>query len=66
MGYEEVSRPDSPQPAEGQLGQFPAAEGEDTMACQWEDCGRVFDHLPSLIEHIHNGALPTNAFCVSL
>ena len=30
-------------------------EGEDTIACQWEDCGRVFNHLPSLIDHIHNG-----------
>ncbi|OSC96980.1 hypothetical protein PYCCODRAFT_1440594 [Trametes coccinea BRFM310] len=25
----------------------------DTMTCQWEDCGKVFDHLPTLIEHIH-------------
>lgn len=32
-------------------------EGEDTMSCQWEECGRVFNHLPSLIEHIHNGTL---------
>ncbi|KIP05380.1 hypothetical protein PHLGIDRAFT_19733 [Phlebiopsis gigantea 11061_1 CR5-6] len=54
MAYEEASRPDSPQPTEGQLGQFPAAEGEDTMTCQWEECGKVFNHLPSLIEHIHN------------
>ncbi|KAI0694047.1 hypothetical protein BC835DRAFT_1275122 [Cytidiella melzeri] len=29
-------------------------EGEDTISCQWEECGRVFNHLPSLIEHIHN------------
>ncbi|KAH9939633.1 uncharacterized protein BXZ73DRAFT_43613 [Epithele typhae] len=25
----------------------------DTMTCQWEDCGRVFNHLPTLIDHIH-------------
>ena len=56
MGYEEASRPVSPQPAEGQLGQFPATEGDDTMTCQWEECGKVFNHLPSLIDHIHNGA----------
>ncbi|KAI0667451.1 hypothetical protein C8Q78DRAFT_982346 [Trametes maxima] len=24
------------------------------MTCQWEDCGKVFNHLPTLIEHIHN------------
>ena len=29
----------------------------DTMTCQWEDCGKVFSHLPTLIEHIHNGEL---------
>lgn len=51
----EISRPGSPLPGEGQLGQFPATEGDDTTTCQWEDCGKVFDHLPSLIDHIHNG-----------
>jgi hypothetical protein len=30
-------------------------EGEDTISCQWEECGRVFNHLPTIIEHIHNG-----------
>lgn len=34
----------------------PEGEGEDTMSCQWEECGRVFNHLPSLITHIHEGA----------
>ncbi|KAI0085224.1 hypothetical protein BDY19DRAFT_896934 [Irpex rosettiformis] len=29
-------------------------EDEDTIACQWEECGRVFNHLPTLIDHIHN------------
>ena len=69
VAYDEVSRPASPQPTEGQLGQFPVAapaEGEDTMTCQWEDCGRVFDHLPSLIDHIHNGAWSGSAVRVLL
>ncbi|KAH9927636.1 uncharacterized protein B0H18DRAFT_1002920 [Fomitopsis serialis] len=26
----------------------------DTMTCRWEECGKVFSHLPTLIEHIHN------------
>ncbi|KAH8081323.1 hypothetical protein BXZ70DRAFT_901225 [Cristinia sonorae] len=26
----------------------------ETIECQWEECGRAFDHLPTLIEHIHN------------
>lgn len=29
---------------------------DDTVTCEWENCGTVFDHLPSLIDHIHNGA----------
>jgi len=29
-------------------------EGDDTMSCQWEECGKVFNHLPTLIDHIHN------------
>ena len=56
----EISRPGSPQPGEGQLGQFPATEGDDTMTCQWEECGKVFDHLPSLIGHIHDGTRSIN------
>ena len=30
-------------------------ESEDSVTCQWDDCGVVFTHLPTLIEHIHNG-----------
>lgn len=29
---------------------------DDTVTCEWENCGIVFNHLPSLIDHIHNGA----------
>lgn len=43
-----VSRPGSPAPLDD------PAEA-DTVTCQWEDCGIVFTHLPTLIEHIHNG-----------
>ena len=48
-----TSRPGSPVAGEPSV----AVEGKrvDTMTCQWEDCGRVFSHLPTLIEHIHNG-----------
>ena len=31
-------------------------EMEDVITCQWEECGVVFGHLPTLIDHIHNGA----------
>lgn len=31
-------------------------EPEDSVTCQWEECGVVFTHLPTLIDHIHNGA----------
>ncbi|KZT18770.1 hypothetical protein NEOLEDRAFT_1159351 [Neolentinus lepideus HHB14362 ss-1] len=40
------SRPGSPSVTSGQ--------DTETVACQWEDCGKVFTHLPTLIEHIHN------------
>ena len=32
-----------------------ALDTEDSVTCQWEDCGKVFTHLPTLINHIHNG-----------
>jgi len=28
---------------------------EDSVTCEWGDCGSVFTHLPSLVDHIHNG-----------
>ncbi|KAA1470836.1 hypothetical protein DENSPDRAFT_836732 [Dentipellis sp. KUC8613] len=43
------SRPSSPAVIEA-----PDPNDEDTVTCQWEDCGIVFNHLPTLIEHIHN------------
>lgn len=47
-----ISRPGSP----ASQGAGRGAEEGDTMSCQWEDCGKVFNHLPTLIEHIHNGS----------
>jgi hypothetical protein len=29
---------------------------DDVATCEWDNCGKVFDHLPTLIDHIHNGA----------
>ncbi|KAG6817834.1 hypothetical protein H0H87_001666 [Tephrocybe sp. NHM501043] len=25
----------------------------DSVTCQWEECGQVFTHLPTLIDHVH-------------
>ncbi|KIM44562.1 hypothetical protein M413DRAFT_442530 [Hebeloma cylindrosporum] len=46
-----ASRPGSPMHL-----QFKAEplETNDVVTCQWEDCGVVFTHLPTLIAHIHN------------
>ncbi|EPQ53282.1 hypothetical protein GLOTRDRAFT_140134 [Gloeophyllum trabeum ATCC 11539] len=44
------SRPGSPASVNPQSN----SKDTDTVACQWEDCGKVFTHLPTLIEHIHN------------
>ncbi|KAF8216826.1 hypothetical protein K438DRAFT_1901439 [Mycena galopus ATCC 62051] len=29
-------------------------DSDDSVTCQWESCGIVYTHLPTLIEHIHN------------
>ncbi|EJF60853.1 hypothetical protein BD309DRAFT_207433 [Dichomitus squalens] len=47
-----VSRPGSPQTAEASM--LGEEQEADTMTCQWEECGKVFNHLPTLIDHIHN------------
>ncbi|KAG0697826.1 hypothetical protein DFH29DRAFT_944439 [Suillus ampliporus] len=46
-----VNQTGSPGPATAEQGE---AAGSDTMTCLWDDCGIVFSHLPSLIEHIHS------------
>jgi hypothetical protein len=45
-----VSQSGSPGPASAEQ----ETVGTDTMTCLWDDCGIVFSHLPSLIEHIHS------------
>lgn len=46
-----VSRPGSP--GSGAAEQL--LDEDDVATCRWNDCGRVFHHLPTLIDHIHNG-----------
>ncbi|KAF8883029.1 hypothetical protein BD779DRAFT_1541450 [Infundibulicybe gibba] len=48
-----VSRPASPSASQTNVSQLDPTE-EDSVTCEWDDCGRVYTHLPSLIEHIHN------------
>ncbi|KAF9524245.1 hypothetical protein CPB83DRAFT_861685 [Crepidotus variabilis] len=52
-----LSRAESPMQVELEL--------EDSVTCQWEDCGIVFTHLPTLIEHIHDhiGVHKSNYTC---
>jgi hypothetical protein len=38
----------------------------DSVTCQWEDCGKVFTHLPTLIHHIHNGKFRLVLGCMPL
>ena len=28
---------------------------DDSVTCLWDNCGVVYTHLPTLIDHIHNG-----------
>ena len=28
---------------------------DDSVTCLWDDCGKVYTHLPTLVEHIHEG-----------
>jgi hypothetical protein len=56
-----VSRPGSPREGGYANGAAAAATAgavpdTDTVTCLWEDCGVLFTHLPTLIEHIHKGA----------
>ncbi|KAJ7699491.1 hypothetical protein B0H16DRAFT_1349099 [Mycena metata] len=32
----------------------------DTVICQWEQCGLVYTHLPTLVEHIHSVHIGSN------
>ncbi|KAF9487735.1 hypothetical protein BDN71DRAFT_1458177 [Pleurotus eryngii] len=46
-----ISRPNSPDSS------HPGDEQpivEDSVTCEWDGCGKVYTHLPTLIDHIHN------------
>lgn len=36
-------------------GEATGAGEEETVVCLWEDCGKLFTRLPTLIDHIHSG-----------
>ncbi|KAF8742574.1 hypothetical protein AX14_003608 [Amanita brunnescens Koide BX004] len=51
------SRPDSRSSVSSGVGaqqEYAEAAYGDTASCMWDDCGIVFTHLPTLIEHIHS------------
>jgi len=50
-----VSRPGSPLVLhQKELPPVDAGDPEDSVTCLWDDCGLVYTHLPTLIDHIHN------------
>ncbi|KAK1222279.1 hypothetical protein PQX77_014912 [Marasmius sp. AFHP31] len=51
----ESTRADSPPLVGAGVQQDELIDSEDTVTCLWDNCGVVFTHLPTLIEHIHNG-----------
>ena len=53
--YAPTAAPDDAAGTPGPPSAAPTAEqGADTVTCLWDDCGIVFTHLPTLIEHIHS------------
>lgn len=55
LGYAPTSALDETAASPGPSSTAPKAEqGADTVTCLWDDCGIVFTHLPTLIEHIHS------------
>lgn len=55
LGYAPTSALDETAGSPGPSSTAPTAEqGADTVTCLWDDCGIVFTHLPTLIEHIHS------------
>ncbi|KAJ7722979.1 hypothetical protein B0H16DRAFT_1473124 [Mycena metata] len=41
-------------------------DSDDSVTCQWENCGIVYTHLPTLIQHIHTGCLNHRASLVHI
>lgn len=61
-GGPSASRPSSPARME-----LPPYEGElESVTCQWAECGKSFTYLPTMIDHIHNGASHGYAHCCML
>ena len=54
LGYAPTSAPDETAGSPGPSTAPTAEQGVDTVTCLWDDCGIVFTHLPTLIEHIHS------------
>lgn len=50
-----VSRRGSPSASHHAEASNGGAVDEDSVTCLWDNCGVVYTHLPTLIEHIHNG-----------
>ena len=58
-----VSNPSLLEPSASRVGSpslsHPAENGdvvdEDSVTCLWDNCGVVYTHLPTLINHIHDG-----------
>ena len=46
--------------------QMVAQQPQDAMECQWEECGKMFNNLAVMIEHIHNGASIPSSFIANM
>lgn len=68
LGYAPASAPDETAGSPGPSSTAPAAEQVvDTVTCLWDDCGIVFTHLPTLIEHIHSSeSFPPYPYCTPM
>ena len=55
-----TSRPSSPSSVSSGVGpqqEYADVAYDESASCMWDDCGVVFTHLPTLIEHIHSRKL---------
>ncbi|KAI0065183.1 hypothetical protein BV25DRAFT_1822299 [Artomyces pyxidatus] len=53
-------------PTTGSLTAEPVDDATDSVTCQWDDCGILFHHLPTLIAHLkddHIGVHKSNYTC---
>jgi hypothetical protein len=54
------STPDAPMHPPPGVNEDIVIEDSDTVACEWEDCGRQFTELQLLVNHIQDGELITH------